>query len=393
MKILSVVAGNNSLKFSLFDMDNFNALATGVFERIGIDGSKYTIKYDDQVITQEIELEDYVAACRTLLDKLIGLEIIKSSCEIDGVGHRVAHGKDIFNKSTIITDEVIEKLKELKDIAPLHNPSNILGIEAFREVLPGVLQVAVFDTAFHQTMDEVTYLYPVPYSWYKDYGLRKYGFHGTSHRFIVREVKKILNKDEFKLISCHLGVGCSIAAIKDGKCVDTSMGFTPVAGIMMETRSGDVDPSIIPYIMEKEGKNASEVVDDLNKNSGLYGMSGFSDNINDIINRSAEGDHLSTLAKEKFVRRIVDYIAQYYVLLDGADIITFSGDVGINNNSIRKEVCEKLGSLGIKFDNTANESIGTMTKLSAKNSKVLVWAIPTNEELLIAKDTYNLINR
>lgn len=393
MKVLSVNAGSSSLKFSLFDMANNNILASGVFERIGIEGSTFTIKFNGEKIVQEVELNNHVDAVNILIDKLISLDIIKSLEEINGIGHRVAHGKDYFDKSTIINDSVLEKLRELKDMAPLHNPANLLGIEAFEKVLPNIVQVAVFDTAYHQSMNEVSYLYPVPYAWYREYGLRKYGFHGTSHKYIAREAKKILGRDNYKLISCHIGNGGSICAIKDGKCVDTSMGFTPLAGIMMGTRSGDVDPSIIPYIMEKEGKNASEVIEDLNKKSGLYGMSEFSNDMRDILTRCNEGDHRALVAKEKYVRRIVDYIAQYYVLLGGVDMIALTAGVGENNKVIRKEILDKLECLGVKISDEANETVGEEIKLSTKDSKILVYVIPTDEELMIAKDTYNLINR
>ncbi len=393
MKVLSVNAGSSSLKFSLFDMANNNVLTSGVFERIGIEGSTFTIKFNGEKIVQEVELNNHVDAVNILIDRLISLDIIKSLEEINGIGHRVAHGKDYFDKSTIINDSVLEKLRGVKDMAPLHNPANLLGIEAFEKVLPNVVQVAVFDTAYHQSMDEVSYLYPVPYSWYKDYGLRKYGFHGTSHKYIAREAKKLLGRDNYKLISCHIGNGGSICAIKDGKCVDTSMGFTPLAGIMMGTRSGDVDPSIIPYIMEKEGKNASEVIEDLNKKSGLYGMSEFSNDMRDILARCDEGDHRALVAKEKYVRRIVDYIAQYYVLLGGVDMIALTAGVGENNKVIRKEILDKLECLGVKISDEANETVGEEVKLSTKDSKILVYVIPTDEELMIAKDTYNLINR
>lgn len=393
MKVLSVNAGSSSLKFSLFDMANNNILASGVFERIGIEGSAFTIKFSGEKIVQEVELNNHVDAVNILIDKLISLDIIKSLEEINGIGHRVAHGKDYFDKSTIINDSVLEKLREVKDMAPLHNPANLLGIEAFEKVLPNIVQVAVFDTAYHQSMNEVSYLYPVPYAWYREYGLRKYGFHGTSHKYIAREAKKILGRDNYKLISCHIGNGGSICAIKDGKCVDTSMGFTPLAGIMMGTRSGDVDPSIIPYIMEKEGKNASEVIEDLNKKSGLYGMSEFSNDMRDILTRCNEGDHRALVAKEKYVRRIVDYIAQYYVLLGGVDMIALTAGVGENNKVIRKEILDKLECLGVKISDEANETVGEEIKLSTKDSKILVYVIPTDEELMIAKDTYNLINR
>lgn len=392
MKILAVNAGSSSLKFSLFNMDDNSVIASGLFERIGIEGSTFTIKYNGEKIVQEVELNNHVDAVNILIEKLTSLEIIKSLYEIDGIGHRVAHGKDFFDKSTVINDSVIEKIREIKDMAPLHNPANLLGIEAFEKVMPDITQVAVFDTAYHQSMDEVSYLYPVPYSWYRDYGLRKYGFHGTSHKYIAREAKRLLGKDNYKVISCHIGNGGSICAIKDGKCIDTSMGFTPLAGIMMGTRSGDVDPSIIPYIMEKEGKNASEVIDDLNKNSGLYGMSEFSNDMRDIVARIEEGDHHALIAREKYVRRIVDYIAQYYVLLEGVDMIALTAGVGENNKTIRREILEKLACLGVKIDTEANEVVGEEIKLSASDSKILVYVIPTDEEFMIAKDTYNLIN-
>ena len=393
MKVLSVNAGSSSLKFSLFDMANNNVLTSGVFERIGIEGSTFTIKFNGEKIVQEVELNNHVDAVNILIDKLISLDIIKSLEEINGIGHRVAHGKDYFDKSTIINDSVLEKLRGVKDMAPLHNPANLLGIEAFEKVLPNVVQVAVFDTAYHQSMDEVSYLYPVPYSWYKDYGLRKYGFHGTSHKYIAREAKKLLGCDNYKLISCHIGNGGSICAIKDGKCVDTSMGFTPLAGIMMGTRSGDVDPSIIPYIMEKEGKNASEVIEDLNKKSGLYGMSEFSNDMRDILARCDEGDHRALVAKEKYVRRIVDYIAQYYVLLGGVDMIALTAGVGENNKVIRKEILDKLECLGVKISDEANETVGEEVKLSTKDSKILVYVIPTDEELMIIRDTYETVSK
>ena len=392
MKILAVNAGSSSLKFSLFNMDDNSLIASGLFERIGIEGSTFTIKYNGDKIVQEVELNNHVDAVNILIEKLTSLEIIKSLYEIDGIGHRVAHGKDFFDKSTVINDSVIEKIREIKDMAPLHNPANLLGIEAFEKVMPDITQVAVFDTAYHQSMDEVSYLYPVPYSWYRDYGLRKYGFHGTSHKDIAREAKRILGRENCEVMSCHSGNGGSICAIKDGKCIDTSMGFTPLAGIMMGTRSGDVDPSIIPYIMEKEGKNASEVIDDLNKNSGLYGMSEFSNDMRDIVARIEEGDHRALIAREKYVRRIVDYIAQYYVLLEGVDMIALTAGVGENNKIVRREILEKLACLGVKIDTEANEVVGEEIKLSASDSKILVYVIPTDEELMIAKDTYNLIN-
>lgn len=393
MKIISINAGSSSLKFSLFDMNDESVIASGLFERIGIDGSSYTIKFNGEKITQEVELPTHVDAVNILLDKLTDLNIISSLDEIHGVGHRIVQGKDVFKESVLINDDVMEKLEAIKGFAPLHNPANMLGIEAFRKVLPNVAMVAVFDTAFHQTMDKTTYLYPVPYSWYEDYGVRKYGAHGTSHRYIAECVKQILGKDEFRLISCHIGNGGSITAIKDGKCVDTSMGFTPLAGIMMGTRSGDIDPSIIPYVMEQEGKNASEIIDDLNKRSGLFGMSEYSSDMRDILARCDEQDEKAIVARDKYVRRVVDYIAQYYVLLGGADIIVFTAGVGENSIPVRRQICEELACLGVKIDLDLNNKRGEAVKISTDDSSIQVYVIPTDEELMIARDTLHLIDR
>ena len=391
MKIISINAGSSSLKFSLFEMNDESVLVSGTFERIGSDGSGYTIKYNGQKITETIPLNNHTDAVTILLDKLVALEIIHSLDEIKGVGHRIVHGGSKYSESVFVTDQVIADIDAFKDFAPLHNPAHLLGIKAFKEALPDVPMVVVFDTAFHQSMDEVTYLYPVPYHWCGDYGVRKYGAHGTSHRYITDMVSKLLNKDHFKLISCHIGNGGSISAIRDMKCVDTSMGFTPLAGIMMGTRSGDVDPSIIPYVMEKEGKNASEVIEDLNKNSGVYGMSEYSHDLRDIVSQCEEGNPKAILAKNKYVRRIVDYIAQYYVLLEGCDAIVFTAGVGENNSVIRREVCEKLACLGVDIDLEKNSVRGEVCKISSDKSKIDVYVIPTDEELMIARDTLNLI--
>ena len=391
MKIISINAGSSSLKFSLFDISDESIIASGNFERIGIDGSFYTIKYNGDKISQDVILNTHTDAVKILFEKLISLGVINSLDEIDGVGHRIVHGGSKYSSSVLVDDKVISDIVECKDFAPLHNPAHILGINAFREVLTDVPMSVVFDTAFHQTMDDVSYLYPVPYGWYRDYQVRKYGAHGTSHKYITESVKDILGKEDFKLISCHIGNGGSVCAIKDMKCIDTSMGFTPLAGIMMGTRSGDVDPSIIPYVMEKEGKNASEIIDDLNKKSGLLGVSEFSSDMRDIVSRCDEGDEKAILAKNKYVRRVVDYISQYYVLLGGADIIVFTAGVGENNIPIRKEICEKLACLGVKIDADANNVRGETVKISSDDSSVDVYVIPTNEELMIARETLNLI--
>ena len=391
MKIISINAGSSSLKFQLFNMDNETVIASGLFERIGIEGSFYTIKYNGEKITEEIELTNHTDAIKVLLDKLVALNIISSLDEIEGVGHRVVQGGDKYKESVIITDEVINDIESFKDLAPLHNPAGLLGINAVKEALPNVPMVAVFDTAFHQTMPKASYVYPVPYSWYSDYKVRKYGFHGTSHRYIALKTQEILGRDDLKIISCHLGSGGSITAIENGKSIDTTMGFTPLAGIMMGTRSGDIDPSIIPYVMEKEGKNAGEIVDDLNKKSGLLGISEASPDWRDIQKGISEGDEKCLLAEEKYIKRVVAYIAEYYVLLNKADVIVFTAGMGENSVTLRKQVIDKLSALGIKIDEEANNTSGEIRKISADDSSTLVYVIPTDEELMIAKDTLKLV--
>lgn len=391
MKIISINAGSSSLKFSLFNMDTGEVIASGLFERIGIEHSNCVIKFAGQKIEQEIEMATHTEAVQILLDKLISLEIIQSLDEIDGVGHRLVHGKDKYNQSVIITDEVIEDLLNFKDFAPLHNPANVLGIQAFREVLPNVKMVGVFDTAFHQSISEENYLYAVPYDWYKDYGVRKYGFHGTSHRYITEVIAKKLGRDDLKVISCHLGNGGSISAVKEGKCINTTMGFTPLSGIIMGTRSGDIDSSIIPYVMEKEGMNASEVLDVLNKQSGLLGISEKSSDMRDIIDGMNEGDEGCLLAFHKYCRTVTNYIAQYYVELGGADVITFTAGVGENSIPVRQKVCENLACLGVKLDLDKNNIHGEFGKISADSSTISVYVVPTDEELMIAQDTLRLI--
>lgn len=391
MKILSINAGSSSLKFSLINMEDESVIASGVFERIGIDGS-YTIKFNGEKIKEDAKLDTHADAVNILLEKLISLNIVASLDEIEGVGHRVVQGKDVFDKSVIVDDEVMKKLDSIKHFAPLHNPANMLGIEAFQKALPNAVNTVVFDTAFHQTMSPETYLYAVPYEWYTKYGIRKYGAHGTSHRYITEVVEETLKTDKFKLISCHIGNGASITAIKDGKCVDTSMGFTPLAGVMMGTRSGDVDPSIIPPVMEAENKNIDDIINDLNKNSGVLGLSGISSDMRDLEDAYFKGDERAILTMNKYVRRITDYIAQYYVLLGGADVIAFTAGVGENGPVVRKLVCDNLACLGVKIDEEKNNVRGKFTLISSEDSKIKVYVIPTDEELMIARDTLELIN-
>lgn len=391
MKILSLYAQSNSLKFSLYEMKDEELIVDGEFERIGLDASFYTIRLDGEKIVQEVEINSLDDTIDILIDKLISLEVIKSVDDIAGIGHRVIQGRDKFTESVIVNDDVLAKLDEIDESTPINSPTNSLVIKKCRESMPLIPNVVVFDTAFNQTMDEETYLYPVPYKWYKEYGVRKFGFHGTSHRCNANTMKDIYGREDFKLISCHIGNTGSVAAIKDMKCVDTSMGFTDVSGIMMGTKSGDIDPSIIPYVMEKEGKNIGEILNDLNKNSGLLGLSEYSSDMRDINAKCDEGDEKALLARKKYVRRVVDYIAQYYVLLGGADALVFSAGVGENSVPVRREICEKLACLGVKIDLDKNNITREQVKISTEDSSIDVYVLHVDEQLLIARDTLNII--
>ena len=391
MKIMSVNCGSSSLKFSLFEMDNNTLIASGYFERVGLDNSFYTIKFNGEKIKEEIEMPNHKVAVEILLNRLIALNIIDDLNEIVGVGHRLAHGATKYKSSVLITDEVIEDLRSLTDLAPLHIPANILGIEAIKNVLPNVPMVGVFDTTFHQTMDEVNYIYPVPYEWYEKYGIRKYGFHGTSFRYICREIPRLIGKDNYKAIICHIGSGGSICAVKDGVSIDTTMGFAPVAGIMMGTRSGDIDPAIIPYVMEKADVHVEDVMNALNKKSGFLGLSGVSNDFRDVYQGVVEGNHRCDLAFKKFVKTVVDYIAAYYVELGGVDTIIFTAGMGENASEARLAIMEKLTCLGVKIDIENNQIRGEEVKLTTDDSSISIYAVPTNEELMIALDTLSLI--
>ena len=393
MKIMSINAGSSSLKFSLFDMTTEEVLISGLFERIGIEQSSYTLKYKGDKIKVETDLPDHSVAVKILLEKLIELQVISTLEEIEGVGHRIVHGGDKYTESVMVTDEVVDDIIRFSDFAPLHNPAHAICIKAFREVLPKTPMVVVFDTAFHQTMEKSRYLYPVPYSWYENYHIRKYGAHGTSHRYIATKLKEELGRDDLNIISCHLGNGGSITAIKNGKCVDTSMGFTPHAGIMMGTRSGDIDVSIVPYIMEKEGKSASEIMDDLNKKSGFLGVSQLSSDSRDIEDGIKNGNEQCILAQEMYVNSIIKYIAQYYVLLGHVDAICFTAGIGENSPQTRLDIIERLAPLGIKMNIEKNNTRGKFAKINSDDSKVEIYVLPTNEELMIAKDTMNIINK
>lgn len=391
MKIMSINAGSSSLKFSLFDMESSTCIASGYFERVTLPNSFYTIKYNGEKLVEEVDMPNHTVAVEVLLDRLIAYHIISSLDEIGGIGHRLAHGGDKYKGSVIITDEVVEDLRKNIPLAPLHNPANILGIEAVKKVLPNVPMVGVFDTAFHQTIDETKYIYPVPYEWYQKYGVRKYGFHGTSYCYISKQIPRLLGKEEYKAIICHLGSGGSISLVQNGKSLDTTMGFTPLAGIMMGTRSGDIDPSIIPYIMKQTGKTLDEVMNDLNKNSGFLGLSEKSSDFRDIYEGVEANDEKCILAFHKYVDTVVKYIAEYYVEASGVDIIVFTAGLGENAAPARKAIMERLACLNIYLDEGANQVRGEEIKISTPESKVVVYVVPTNEELMIAQDTMDLI--
>lgn len=393
MKILSVNAGSSSLKFQAYEMPEEKVLISGVFERIGIEGSFYTIKFNGEKIKKEVLLETHKDAVRILTEELINYGVVNDLSEIEGVGHRVVHGGSKYADSVVITEDVKEVLKDLTPLAPLHNPANLIGIEAFEEVIPNALEVGVFDTAFHQTMDQANFMYAVPYEWYTNYSVRKYGFHGTSHKYISEKMNEILGTTNTKLITCHVGNGGSISAVLNGKCIDTSMGFTPNAGIMMGSRCGDIDSSIVQYIMSETGMSAKEVDTALNKKSGLLGISTISSDCRDIEAGIKNGDEKCSLALEMYIRKIVEYIAKYYVELGGVDAIVMTAGTLENSIPIRSEIVKRLECLGIKLDEERNNVRGEIAKISSDDSSALVYVIPTDEELMIAKDTYNFINK
>lgn len=390
MKILSVNAGSSSLKFQMYEMPEEKVLISGVFERIGIENSFYTIKLNGEKIKKEAVLNNHTDAVKILTNELLENNIVSDLSEIKAIGHRMVHGGEKYASSVLLTEDVIKTVEELSDLAPLHNPANLVGVRAFKEVIPSAVAVGVFDTAFHQTMEEENFLYPVPYEWYKEYGVRKYGFHGTSHKYVSEKMASILGKEETKIITCHIGNGGSLAAVKNGKCIDTSMGFTPNAGIIMGSRSGDIDASLIPFVMKKTGMNISEIDNALNKKSGLLGISGVSSDSRDIEDGIKSGKDRCKLAQEMYVNKIVKYIAEYYVELGGADAIVFTAGVGENSITTRKQIIDKLACLGIKLDEQRNNVRAEVALISTDDSSVKVYVIPTDEEVMIARDTYKL---
>lgn len=393
MKILAVNAGSSSLKFTLIELPEKNVVASGLFEKIGINGSCYTIKYNGEKVKKEVNLVDHSVAVRILMEELINMGIISSLDEIEGVGHRMVHGGQEFTESVVLTEDVLARVAKYNEYAPLHNPANIMGVKAFMKALPNTIQVGVFDTAFHTTMKEAEYLYPVPYEWYEKYGVRKYGFHGTSHRFINKTISEYFGRNDLKVISCHIGNGGSITAIDSGKVVDTSMGFTPLAGIMMGTRSGDIDASMLSYLEGKTGKSLEELTNDLNKKSGLLGVSGVSSDSRDVEMAADEGNERAILAQEMYAKKIANYIAMYNNLLGGADVITLTAGVGENSKTMRKSIIEKIASLGVKIDDEKNDFRGEFRLISTDDSKIPVYVVPTDEELMIAMDTMELKNK
>ncbi|MCI7240928.1 MAG: acetate kinase [Bacilli bacterium] len=390
MKILAVNAGSSSLKFTAYEMPEETNLISGVFERIGMEDSFYTIKFNGEKIKKEIDLPNHEVAFKTLMDELIDNGVVKNYDEIKGIGHRIVQGGSYFDKTVVVDEEVVSKIDELAALAPLHNPAAIVGIRAAQAVVPNATQTVVFDTAFHQTMPEENYMYALPYEWCEEYQIRKYGAHGTSHKYVAARMNEILGRYNTKLITCHIGNGASISAVKEGRCVDTSMGLTPNAGLIMGTRCGDIDATIVPYMMDKLKINSKKMDEILNKKSGLLGISGESSDSRDIEDGINRGNERCILAQKMYVRRIIDYIAKYYVELGGCDAIVFTAGVGENSIHTRHEVLDGLKVLGIEIDEVANNVRGEEKLITTENSSIPCYIIPTNEELMIARDTYDL---
>ena len=397
MKILVLNCGSSSLKYQLIDMENEAVLCIGLVERIGIEGSILTQKKDgvEGKYVKEQPMKDHQDAIKLVLEGVLDPTYggVKEMTEINAVGHRVVHGGEKFASSVVVTEEVEEAIKKCSELAPLHNPANLMGIDAIKAVLPGVPNVGVFDTAFHQTMPASSYLYGLPHRLYTEYGVRRYGFHGTSHKYVSQRAAAMLGKDiaDLKIITCHLGNGASIAAVDGGKVVDTSMGLTPLEGLIMGTRCGDIDPAIIPFIMKKENLDADGVDKLMNKESGVYGMTGISSDFRDISTAAAEGNQKAIDALDAYHKRVKKYIGAYAAEMNGVDAIVFTAGLGENGIEDRLAIASNLEVLGVKMDAEANNVRGKETVISAADSKVKVLLIPTNEELMIARDTLELV--
>ncbi|WP_067727529.1 acetate kinase [Oceanobacillus damuensis] len=391
--VLAINAGSSSLKFQLIKMPEETVAAKGLVERIGMNDSIFTVEAKGNKDKKVEDISDHGVAVKMLLESLTSTGTIKSFDEIDAVGHRVVHGGEYFSDSVLITDDVIAKIEQTSELAPLHNPANLTGIHAFKEILPNVPMVAVFDTAFHQSMPESSYLYSLPRKYYEEYGIRKYGFHGTSHKYVSERASELMGVplDNLRLISCHIGNGASVTAIKDGESIDTSMGFTPLAGVTMGTRSGNIDPALIPYIMDKTGKTADQVIDVLNKESGMLALSGFSSDLRDIEEKS-ETNPRAGLALDVFAGRIHKYIGSYAAKMNGVDAIIFTAGVGENSTTIREKILTGLEFMGIYWDPKLNNVRGKEQFINYPHSPVKVIIIPTNEEVMIARDTVRLSN-
>lgn len=396
MKTLVINCGSSSLKYQLIDMSTEECMVQGLVERIGIEGSILTQKVegkDKYVINKEIK--NHKDAIKLVLEALIDPAhgVIKSMEEISAVGHRVVHGGEKYSDSVLINDEVLQSIKDCIALAPLHNPPNIIGIEACKELMPNTPMVAVFDTAFHQTMPKHSYICPLPYDLYKKYGIRKYGFHGTSHKYVSNKVAEAMGKDmkDLKIVTCHLGNGCSLAAVKNGKSVDTSMGFTPLAGVMMGTRSGSIDPSVISFLIEQHGYTIEEIDELLNKKSGVLGISGVSSDFRDVLAAGEDGNERAKLALEIFYYKVRTQIAAYAGAMGGIDVIVFTAGIGENSAITRKEILKGLEFFGFELDEEKNEIRGNIQEISTENSRVKVYVVPTNEELMIARDTAKLV--
>lgn len=398
MKVLVINCGSSSLKYQLIDSQSEEVLAKGLCERIGIEGSSVTHqKADSGKKTEEVAMKDHTDAVKVVIEKLTDAEdgVIASLKEIDAVGHRIVHGGEHFKGSVVIDEDVMKAIEECNDLAPLHNPANLIGIRSCQSVMPGVPMVAVFDTAFHQTMPGKAYLYGLPYEYYEKYKIRRYGFHGTSHDFVSKQAAEILGKDrsELKIIVCHLGNGASVSAVKNGESVDTSMGLTPLEGLMMGTRSGDLDPAIIGFIAEKENKTAAEVIDICNKKSGVLGLSGISSDFRDLVGAAAEGNGHAQTTLEAYAYRVGKYIGAYAAVMNGVDVIVFTAGIGENNAQVRGLVSQYTGFLGCSIDLEKNaEAVGVEKIISTPDSKVTAMVIPTDEELAIARETVRLVN-
>ena len=396
MKILVINAGSSSLKYQLIDMENEKVIAKGLCERIAIDGSRLTHKANGKEYVFTEDMPNHTVAIKMVLNALVDKEcgVIASMDEIAAVGHRMVHGAEDYNTSVLVTDDVLRVCRENIDLAPLHNPANLKGIHAVSALLPNIPQVGVFDTAFHQTMPDYAYMYALPYEMYEKYGVRRYGFHGTSHRYVSQRVCDYLGikPEGTRIITCHIGNGGSVSAVKDGKCMDTSMGLTPLEGLMMGTRSGDVDGGAITFIMEKEGLNATEMSNLLNKKSGLAGVTGVSSDMREVSAGAKAGNKRCQLALDMYYYRIKKYVGAYAAAMGGVDVILFTGGVGENQSDCRELVCEGLDFMGVEIDKAKNDTVhGDEAVISTSNSKVKVCVIPTDEELMIAKDTMALI--